>query len=303
MKLLIGIFVAAVLIIVVPSVQADIITATLPEYSSPYHDPGVYYDPYLVGTFTFDVDGLTILSANISGQWGNSIASTSAHNELYLDGVALADTHDASPDPYFNSYVPWSYDFAESELGALADGSADFVTVQTSEFVVRLGETTLEIDAVGIDVEKTLVEIYDYDSDGLVELGEPTAFWLSIVVTNPNNDYAIEDVVVKDRLGGDLGFADSEPWPSSIDTKGKTEKVFLEWEIGTLAPGDSATIDLLVYTDINTGTGNGKKAGHQEYTSTGEHELNSGATAKGTVEGKEVCGTSDSIIVEVVEPD
>jgi hypothetical protein len=40
---------------------------------------------------------------------------------------------------------------------------------------------------------------------------------------------------------------------------------------------------LWVSTDINTGTGNGKKDGHQEYTSEGTHCLNSGATAKGSV--------------------
>ena len=143
------ILICALAILIVSSAQAGVtvIELTLPEFSSPYHDPGIYYDDYLVGTFNFSVYGPSIVSATISGQWGNSINPTTAHNEMWLDGVKLADTHDYTPDPTFNT-VPWSYVFAPAEFGVLTDGVAELHTVQTSEFVVRLGETTLRIESI-----------------------------------------------------------------------------------------------------------------------------------------------------------
>jgi hypothetical protein len=124
------------------------ITSTLGEFSSPYHSPGVYTDDYLVGTFSYDLHSLPIVSANISGKWGNSVASTTAHNELWVDGIKVADTHDYTPDPYYNPDVPWSYDFDPSEFSVLADNSAEFHAIQTSEYYVRLGETTLTITVI-----------------------------------------------------------------------------------------------------------------------------------------------------------
>jgi len=144
------IFICILAILIVSSAQAGVtvIELTLPEYSSPEHGPGTYSDDYLVGTFNFSVYGPSIVSATISGQWGNSLSGTTAHNEMWLDGVKLADTHDYSPDPYYTLYVPWSYDFDPSEFGVLADGIAELHTIQTSEYVVRLGETTLRIESI-----------------------------------------------------------------------------------------------------------------------------------------------------------
>lgn len=143
------IFICVLAILIVSSAQAGVtvIELTLPEYSSPFHDAGAYYDDYLVGTFNFSVYGPSIVSATISGQWGNTLSVTTAHNELWLDGIKLADTHDYSPDPYYNG-GPWSYDFAPSEFPVLADGIAELYTIQTSEYVVRLGETTLRIESI-----------------------------------------------------------------------------------------------------------------------------------------------------------
>ncbi|MHC4543604.1 MAG: hypothetical protein ACYTDW_03080 [Planctomycetota bacterium] len=151
MKKLIIICVMVGLMLVVSRAEASVtltVTDTLGEYSSPYHDYGTYYDDYLVGTFNYDLHGRGILSATISGQWGNSASGTTAHNELWLDGIQLADTHDYSPDPYYTMYTNWSYDFAPADFAALADGTAEFHTIQTSEFVVRLGETTLTITTI-----------------------------------------------------------------------------------------------------------------------------------------------------------
>jgi hypothetical protein len=85
------IIICVLAILMVSSAQASVtvIELALPEYSSPYHDAGAYYNDYLVGTFNFSVYGPSIVSANISSQWGNSLSGSTAHNELWLDGVKL----------------------------------------------------------------------------------------------------------------------------------------------------------------------------------------------------------------------
>ncbi len=49
------------------------------------------------------------------------------------------------------------------------------------------------------------------------------------------------------------------------------------WDIGDLAPGETARAMILVSTDYNLGGGKGP---HQEYTEPGIYEFNSGATLK-----------------------
>ena len=124
--------------------NALFIDLSLPEYSSPLHDPGTYHDQYLVGDFTFDLTGQTIVSAVISGQWGNSVNPTTAANMLVVDSLQVADTEDYTPDPTSNFFVPWSYTFTDFSL--LVDGLASFSTIQTSQYYVRLGATSLHIE-------------------------------------------------------------------------------------------------------------------------------------------------------------
>lgn len=149
--------------------------------------------------------------------------------------------------------------------------------------------------ALYIDVDKILIDAWDEDGgDNIVDIGENWDFSLNITVTN-TGPVPVDNVIVKDNLGGDLELLSANATIGSLVTwtTGKTEKVHLTWDgIGTLNPGESATLMLLVSTDTNTGTGNGKKAGHQEFTSDGEYCLNSGATVKGTT-------IIDSMVVEV----
>jgi hypothetical protein len=122
------------------------IVTTIGQYSSPEHNPGEPFPlPSLhVGDFNFAIPpGESIIAATLRGQWGNCANPTTAHNKLYLDSLLVADTHLASPDPYGNSYVPWAYTF--SSFSTLQDGQASFDVVQWSEWVVRLGTTTLTI--------------------------------------------------------------------------------------------------------------------------------------------------------------
>jgi hypothetical protein len=157
---------------------------------------------------------------------------------------------------------------------------------------VMMPAAVTNADDNGLTVTKELVSYTDENENGLIEVGEETSFVLTITVTN-KTDSTIGDVVVKDRLGGDLELDECDA-EVTTDTKGRTEKVFLSWEVGTLEPWESASLTCTVSTDINPG-------GNQEYTETGCHYLNSGANAKGRLEGKQVSATSDPICIVVTE--
>ncbi len=90
--------------------------------------------------------------------------------------------------------------------------------------------------------------------------------------------------VVKDNLGGDLevDLWDTYVGETIIKFSGKTKKAHLTWKNLRYTPSDNMWVmsDLYISTDVNPGTGNGKKPGHQEYTEEGEHYLNSGAVIK-----------------------
>jgi hypothetical protein len=140
----------AVLVLFPGISKASTITLTLPEFSSPYHEPGDYVDIYLVGTFNFDLTGQLITSSTISGEWYNSQAPNTAGNLLYVDTLLVANTFDlppGTPNPEYNS-VNWSYIF--SDFSVLNDGIAEFRTVQLEEYVVQLGVTTLTIQTAPV---------------------------------------------------------------------------------------------------------------------------------------------------------
>jgi len=159
-------------------------------------------------------------------------------------------------------------------------------------------------------VDKWILQEIDLgDGDGVLEVGE--IWWWNVVIEIQNVSVGtINDIVIQDNFGGDLQlemFRHSytpDPWLSvpapankkdtwvdpetgdfSVLWTGKTLKAHIWWEVGDLAPGEAALIQIVFATDINTGTGNGKKPGHQEFTSEGPTELNSGATAKGLLQG------------------
>ena len=130
-------------------------------------------------------------------------------------------------------------------------------------------------------------------------VGQEISWWIKINVSLPSWWVGnITNVVVKDRFGAELEI--DEPFPRTIShgtayytTKGKSEKVFLTWEIGTLNPGETAILRFVVSTDENP-------AGKQEYTSPGCYELNSGAVLKFfDMYGKQHSAYTDSITVVV----
>ena len=114
----------------------------------------------------------------------------------------------------------------------------------------------------------------DADGDGIIELGEETVFTFVITVENPGPG-TWTNVTVKDNLAGDIELHSATPSQGIVTPTltGKSEKVHLLWTVGSIPAGGSASLVLVTSTDENP-------AGHQEFTSCGVHELNSGATLK-----------------------
>ena len=216
----------------------------------------------------------------------------------YIDGTFQIDGTDATPD---------------------VDGNAiscvlDIPGLHTVEFYVQM--TTAEAEPITVTNEAevgnatdvlasnsqdiTLLpyagftkEVIECTNDPWDEVpaGEDVQWTLLITVENTAGDQIgnMTNIVVKDNFGGDLELDSFEATVGTVVTRlsGCTEKVHLFWnDIGYLdGDGDSAGLTVAVSTDVNPGTnknkdGKGRKNGHQEFTSEGEHELNSGATLK-----------------------
>ena len=157
------------------------------------------------------------------------------------------------------------------------------------------------------------------DMDGRLEPGEDWQWTFSVSMKNLT-DETLTVTKLHDRLGGDLEWH-VIAWYSGligdedVYTRGKTEKVFINFYDGfTLAPGQEEWLfSVSVSPDINTGKGTANnsdknsnknpKAGHQEYTSLGEHCLNSGAWFEGWIGDEYIEASTEPVCVEVLEAD
>ncbi len=117
-------------------------TQTLPEFSS----PGVYpAGPYAVGTFT-GIPGGNILSAMISGTFGNTLSASSAPSRVYLNSVLVAQCFFNDPCTQGVGPLPWTFAFDATNFWALAGPTEDLTAWQDNCCITRLGPTTLNID-------------------------------------------------------------------------------------------------------------------------------------------------------------
>ena len=281
------------------------------------------YVEFNYGLSTWDSYNLNVGPG--TGYWDSF--SISVSDDKYWN-LSLTDPIDVS-NPLSPGFLWGGTLYGDGVLDTMSGSAAETMTASTAStnYLNAVLDTATEPQANGSypswgTFEITKVEILGVPSvtkelddaweengngDSIIDLGEKWYFGLFITVTN-NIDFPIESVMVKDNLGGDLELNEGAVSTGAFDswTTGKTEKVHMTWDVGTLAPGQTETMWLLVSTDVNTGTGNGKKNGHQEYTSTGEHCLNSGATAKGLVvlpsgDTWEVTDTTEEICVETGE--
>jgi len=116
----------------------------------------------------------------------------------------------------------------------------------------------------------------------------------------------ITDIEVKDRFGAEIEIDDPFPvdgYPTQGDAwwdngpgngrcRRPSGKVFLYWDVGTLSPGETATLRFTISTGLNG-------AGKQCYTSCGCYELNSGAVLKFMYNGRQYSVYSGPITVSV----
>ena len=200
---------------------------------------------------------------------------------------------------------------------------------------VRIWDEALSGDDIGesyslgaIEFTKDLTEVFlsrdpepdpddwmDWVVGGIPQVSIDTPVTFTMLITVDNQSFlTLNDACAKDRLGAELEVVPyvgepEDPFDESIGeatyyTKGNSKKVFIDWDLDfydplVLVTGNTGTLTIEAKTDINPG--GGKKV-HQEYTSSGEYELNSGATLTFYVtiadEDISLVVTTDGLLVE-----
>lgn len=126
---------------VASTAYANTWVTTLPEFNGgTYDDPGPF-PTYLVGTFTLYPGNGTL---TIDGTFGNSTVSSSAGADLFAgsptDGFFLiAQCFEFDPCWTGPGPTPWSASFT----GGFNSDTWSIYASQTSEYNIRLGETTI----------------------------------------------------------------------------------------------------------------------------------------------------------------
>ena len=135
------------------SLAAATLVDTFPELQNPLSFEVVSpfpHAPVPVGTAVYSIpNGERVVAAKISGFWGTSQnAVATAGVDVLVDGILVARCvkNESGCWEQGTGQRPWSYIFAESELKVLNDGVASMTAVQTSEFTVQLGVSTLIIE-------------------------------------------------------------------------------------------------------------------------------------------------------------
>jgi hypothetical protein len=100
----------------------------------------------VIGTFDILANDTSIDLTGAFGSGDTPDLSSSSGENLYLGDVLVASCvqntycyNNTSGTP-----TPWSYDLTPAEIASLGTGIVDFTVVQTSEYVVEVGATTLD---------------------------------------------------------------------------------------------------------------------------------------------------------------
>jgi hypothetical protein len=270
-------------------------------------DPGTHPGAIRDGTHDDNLDPIVL-------DWDGSLDLPPNNEPVHVDlESGLADPSLAGgivatgPDPLLAFYDTnlngfWDdgedivLDINDDDVFGWIDNTQSFIHYGPNsvpgELIHMLGVTSSE----GEEICKK-VKYLDEDRDGVIKVGEEVKFLMVIQVRNPSR-MPWTNVKVKDRFAAELEIDGIPVGPTHGDleltTKGKSEKVFLEWEIGDLGPLEVANLVLHVSTDENP-------AGKQEYTSPGIYEFNSGAVLKfRDPRGKQHSFETGSIYLEVL---
>lgn len=139
---------AFAMVAVVPGTASAQIDLTLPEFNGGEFDENDPYPlpPVLVGSYNYAIPaGNDIVSAMISGTFGNSMVPSTAGVDIFLGSIMVAQcVYQAAC--WQGGPIAWNYVFSGAEFMELMSAPIDLYAVQTSEYVIRLGETRLQID-------------------------------------------------------------------------------------------------------------------------------------------------------------
>lgn len=282
---------------------------------------------------------------SIDKELSESEASLGDHITVTLDVSVSADqapatVEDTLPDPlkYIDdtlSVIGGTYtcETSEDEIVCTLEDVASYTitfdvqvtSTEADEFDVTNTATVTGADASS-DSDSADLTIYPYEGfEKWMEEGDEEVpmytdvYWvLGIYVENIDGDDIedMEDIVVRDRLGGDLELdevlyvSDGSIGSGEIGKSGKfgptgkTNKEHLAWTgIPDMVDADWAEAYLLISTDVNPGQKN-KTPPKNEYTEAGEHDLNSGAVLKFTDPdtGFQLSAHTPPITVEAFEP-
>ena len=115
---------------------------TLSEFNGnqEYFDPGPYQPPTVIGTFNI-LAGDTAIT--ISGTFGNSVSGSSAGVDLYLGNLLVAQCVEDYLC-FLTGPTDWSDTLTANQIASLGTGTVNLTAVQTSEYITRLGATTLD---------------------------------------------------------------------------------------------------------------------------------------------------------------
>ncbi len=129
---------------------------TLPSYAGVtnvfYPDPGPYQPPYLVGTFDILAGDTSIDLSGTFGTGDTPETSSSPGENLYLGPasdpyeILVAQCIEFAPcyENITGPATPWTYDLTPAQIAALGTGLVDFTAVQTSQFILAVGATTMD---------------------------------------------------------------------------------------------------------------------------------------------------------------
>ena len=264
-------------------------------YRDGLHDDCCYLDPVVLDVdFSFfdgqpvDVD-LESGTVDPSGQSGSTCPGVDP----------LLKFHDA------NGITNWD-DGEDIVLDLNGDNIfGEIINTQTFIFYGPMsvpGDKLYELDIACSEDDKICkkVKYMDENRDGYIEVGEEVEFLQVIQVHNPTGQMW-SDVKVSDNFGAEIEVVKHDATQGTVvlTTKGNSEKVVLDWDVGDLDPGETANLVLRTKTDITPG-------GDQSYTECSYHEYNSGAVLKFLVEGnkkpRQESYDTGAIIVSVLTP-
>ena len=143
-RLLTVIALSAFCVAFVSLANATTYTATIPEFNGDYFtDPGPF--PSYTVADVFVLENFYFQDLSLAGTFGNSVVSTSAGVDLFFGNITwgfylVGQCFEFDPCWTGPGPTAWSYDFGPVFAPA---GDYYFIASQTSEYVIRLGETTI----------------------------------------------------------------------------------------------------------------------------------------------------------------